>query len=106
MAISASVMTLSCDNQVIMPHQPERWITQRWQTARRYYVVEVTQDLFGNWLVKRSWGGLGSHRSNSVTMPANDYKQALKLLEDVAKRRQQRGYVCTTRPSALALEAQ
>lgn len=80
------------------PIEVDRWITKRWQTHRRYYVVEVTQNLWGNWLVRRSWGGLGNHRGNSMTTLAADYEQALQLLEEVTKRRQQRGYVCTSTP--------
>lgn len=70
-----------------------RWLTQCWRTERRYYQAELMQDLFGTWLVKRSWGGLGSRARQSKTMPAADYDHALTLLEDVGKRRQQRGYV-------------
>lgn len=86
------------------PLAVEHWLTRRWQTDTRYYVVEVTQDLFGYWLVKRTWGGLGNHRGNSVTTLANDYAQALKLLEEVTKRRRQRGYVCTSHLSTPTIE--
>lgn len=110
--------TVSCDNQVPFPsygkiglqangkvqapiggrtmqRQPERWLTKRWQTDTRYYVVEVTQDLFGNWLVKRSWGGLRSHRGSSLTLPADNYDHALALLAAVEKRRKGRRYTPT-----------
>jgi predicted DNA-binding WGR domain protein len=71
----------------------DRWITESWQTDQRYYQADIMQDLFGTWLVKRSWGGLGSRRGNSKTTSATDHDHALKLLSEVAKRRQQRGYV-------------
>ena len=73
--------------------QADRWLVQHWRTASRYYIAEVTQDLFGTWLLKRSWGGLGSRRGSSMTIPAENYEEALSLLADTAKRRHQRGYV-------------
>lgn len=76
----------------MMPYQSDRWMTLRWQTDTRYYVAEVMQDLFGNWLLRRSWGGLRSARSQSMTVHADSYEHALQLLADVQKRRTQRGY--------------
>lgn len=72
--------------------QPELWLTQRWTTDHRYYVAEVVQDLFGVWLVKRSWGSIGTHRGGSQTQPAADYADAVQLLRQVEKRRKARGY--------------
>lgn len=70
-----------------------QWATHRWQTSQRYYIAEIMQDLWGNWLLRRSWGGLGSRRGSNLTVPAESYEQALMLLADTAKRRQARGYV-------------
>lgn len=78
-----------------MQLQPECWLSKRWQTDRRYYVVEVGQDLWGNWLVKRNWGGLRSRRGNSITMPADNYEHALELLAAIEKRRLSRHYTPT-----------
>lgn len=76
-----------------LPYAVDCWSKTCWTTASRYYIAEVTQDLFGTWLLKRSWGGLGSRRGSSMTIPAENYEEALSLLADTAKRRQQRGYV-------------
>lgn len=67
-------------------------ITRRWRTDQRYYVAELTQDLFGVWLVKRSWGGLNNHRGSSKTTVAESYDHAQKLLADITKRRHTRQY--------------
>lgn len=75
-----------------MAQDPEPWLTQRWQKGDRYYVAEVVQDLFGLWLLKRSWGSLHTHRGNNVTVVANDYAHVLKLFQAVEKRRKARGY--------------
>jgi hypothetical protein len=71
----------------------DRWSRERWVTASRYYIVEVIQDLFGVWLVKRSWGSLRNQRGNSLSTPAESYEHACALLTEIEKRRTARGYV-------------
>lgn len=70
----------------------DRWVTLSWCTDCRYYQADIMQDLFGTWLIKRSWGGLGSRLGNSKIVAARDYDHAMQLLDGVAKERQQRGY--------------
>ena len=73
----------------------EHWLTYRWQKGNRYYVAELRQDLFGAWLLKRTWGSIHTHRGHSKTRYADDYEQARKLLRDVEKRRKARDYTQT-----------
>lgn len=68
------------------------WLMQRWQKGNRYYVAEVSQDLFGAWLFKRTWGSIKTHRGNSVIIHTAEYNQAVKLFTATEKRRRQRGY--------------
>lgn len=75
-----------------MQYDTNNWRMERWETDRRFYVAEVRQDLFGNWILIRSWGSLRTQRGNSMTVMAQDYCQARQLLEEVAKRRKARGY--------------
>jgi len=70
-------------------------MSNRWQKGNRYYVAELRQDLFGAWLVRRTWGSIHSHRGHSITLSADDYEHALKLLHAVEKRRKTRGYTQT-----------
>ncbi len=70
----------------------DRPIIKSWRKGNRFYVVEVLQDLFGNWAVKRSWGSISTNLGNSKTIEAKDYKHALKLLDEVSQRRKTRGY--------------
>lgn len=67
-------------------------ITKFWRKGNRFYVVEVLQDLFGNWAVKRMWGSISTNRGNTKTIEAANYEHALKLLDEVEKRRKTRGY--------------
>jgi len=68
------------------------WTKEYWTTTTRYYVAEIMQDLWGTWVLRRSWGGLDSHRGSSKIIAAKDYDHALKLLEEVAKQRKARHY--------------
>ena len=70
----------------------EKWITRYWKTDRRYYQAEIMQDLFGVWIIKRTWGGLNSRRGGNDTKHANSYDEALQMLHSTAKRRIARGY--------------
>ena len=43
-------------------YSPDRWQRHSWQTDSRYYMAEVTQDLFGQWQLHRTWGSRTSAR--------------------------------------------
>lgn len=75
-----------------MEIDPERWVTYRWQKGNRYYVAELMQDLFGAWILKRTWGSIDTHRGHTKTLYADNYDHALKLLRNLEKRRKVRGY--------------
>jgi|GEM_PF-4171089 len=34
----------------------------RWETSTRYYLAWIQQDLFGDWLRLRAWGGKGQNK--------------------------------------------
>lgn len=86
------------DNTPILFHADfDRWISQSWRTDRRYYQVDISQDLFGAWVLKRSWGGLSNHQRNSKTHAFAEYEEALKFFGVVARKRQKRGYVSGTK---------
>lgn len=70
----------------------DRWLTASWQTEQRYYQADISCDLFGMWVLRRSWGSLSSNRGNSKSHTFARYEDAVKYLESVAKRRLRRGY--------------
>jgi predicted DNA-binding WGR domain protein len=76
----------------LSPVYLDSWHREYWATASRYYVAEILQDLWGEWIVKRSWGGLGNRRGNSKTVMASSYEEALSLLDTISKHRTARGY--------------
>ncbi len=78
-----------------LPHptyQMNQWVTRIWETDRRYYVSEVKQDIFGQWILVKRWGSQFSRRGNSQTVVVGDRDRAVEMLDDVARRRAQRHY--------------
>lgn len=37
-------------------YQLEKWQYSSWQKDTRFYSLELCQDIFGNWIIKRTWG--------------------------------------------------
>ena len=77
-----------------MQYQIEKWLYSDWKKDTRYYGIDLCQDLFGNWIVKRTWGssytrGAGQSKYTVCT----DYDEALVLYENQQQRRKKRGYV-------------
>lgn len=77
-------------------YQPEHWQSRRWQTDSRWYVVELVQDLWGNWQVRRSWGSRTSARGNEKSLEVVSLDEGAKLIKRAEKRRTQRGYRAAT----------
>jgi hypothetical protein len=65
----------------------------RLETASRYYLCCVQQDLFGHWIVWRAWGAKSSALGNCMRLVAENEAQAQELLDAVLKERAMRGYV-------------
>ena len=76
-----------------MKYQIEKWQCSLWQKDTRFYRLELGQDLWGQWIVKRTWGSavkLDHGRSNSTVCP--DYETGLLWYEKEMSRRRKRGY--------------
>jgi len=63
-----------------------------WQSASRYYSAEITQDLFGTWLLVRRWGGRFNARGQAKTMLVDSFNAGVQLMEEIARMRKKRGY--------------
>lgn len=64
----------------------------RWTSTSRYYRAVVQQNLFGQWELVRSWGGLGTRLGGMLIYPATNREDALARLAEEAQRRRKRGY--------------
>lgn len=74
------------------------WRRKRWEKVDtekgqyRFYTAVIQQDLWGQWLVIKSWGRIGQRPSRIVTEIAHDSDHADSILSGVSKVRLQHGY--------------
>jgi cytochrome b len=64
----------------------------------RYYQVHLDRDLFGDWTLRKVWGGIGSSRGRMHNTGVPSYDEGVEQIREIAKRRGQRGYECVSRP--------
>jgi len=60
----------------------------------RYYQVSLDQDLFGDWILIKVCGGIGSNRGRMHSTGVASYEAGIELVDEIARRRSQRGYTC------------
>lgn len=71
----------------------EPWIKIRWERGTRYYEVRLHSDLWGQWVLTRSWGRRGERLGRVWHIPCQSYQEGQQQLAAVQARRQQHGYV-------------
>ena len=74
-------------------YQLELWQCSSFSKDTRFYYLELCQDIFGNWIVRRTWGSAIKRdfgRSTSTICP--DYQTGLLWYEKQQNRRKKRGY--------------
>lgn len=72
----------------------------RWERTRnhatRYYQAWITQDLFGTWVVARTWGRKGARLGRMTQTVLNNVEECETFLTTIDKRRRAHGYVRVT----------
>ena len=70
------------------------WMRLRWENPKsaRYYEARLCQNLFEEWELQLAWGGIGNRLGGGHCESVGSYEDGLVSLEQVAKRRKQRGY--------------
>ncbi len=66
--------------------------TARWEREGRYYELYEGEDLFGEPILIKVWGGIGSRRGGRLTING-DQETLEQAKQAVARRRERRGYV-------------
>ena len=77
----------------MLTYQLNKHLYSSWQKNTRFYSIELCQDLWGNWLLKKTWGSAAKRdfgRSISTICP--DYETGVKLYYQAEKHRVSRGY--------------
>ena len=75
------------------PPQHRAWVNP---AKARYYQVFLDRDLFGEWTLIKVWGGIGSNRNRMHSTGVAPYEAGIELVDEIARRRSQRGYTCTS----------
>ena len=70
-------------------------ISIRWEhpIKRRYYHVIMAQDLFGDWVITKAWGGISQASGRIIHYFCTSYEEAINILKKIIKTREQRGYI-------------
>jgi len=58
----------------------------------RYYQVHLVRDLFGDWTLRKVWGGIGSRRGRMHSTGVSSYAEGIAQVDVIAKHRARRGY--------------
>lgn len=75
-----------------MNDNPGHAQTISFKTETRYYRLGLQQDLLGDWIIQRSWGGIYSRIHGSKQHAFPTLELAEKHLALLTKKRQQKKY--------------
>jgi hypothetical protein len=67
-------------------------IRLRWHRDTRYYMVFLTKDLFGSWVITRAWGRRDSPIGRVKLDLCNSFAEGYKDLKAITARRKARKY--------------
>ena len=65
----------------------------RWERETRYYELRLQQDLWGDWVLMRVWGGKGSALGQIRHELCTDYSHGQRIYAQSLIQRGKRGYV-------------
>ena len=65
---------------------------RRWESKRRYYLVVLHQDLLGDYVIDRYWGGLFNQLGGHDTEYVSSLDHGLQVLDEIDKLRVSRKY--------------
>jgi predicted DNA-binding WGR domain protein len=77
-----------------MTAQPYHLYIERLDASRnmaRYYVLQITMNLFGDICLTRSWGRIGKHGQTKEHVFERE-ADAIKLFLEILRRKQSKGY--------------
>lgn len=75
-----------------MYYNTTHWQSISFQTETRYYQICLQQDLLGDWIVQRSWGGLHNRIHGSKQHAYPSLELAEKQLALLIKERHRKKY--------------
>ena len=79
--------------QEMIHYDMEQWQSSQWHKGTRYYSIELCQNLFGEWVVRRSWGGKNTLGAGKFkTDVCKDHTHAKEVYRKQLLHRILRGY--------------
>lgn len=72
--------------------EEEPALFSRWERDTRYYELRLQQDLWGDWLLTRVWGGKGTALGQIRRELCQSYASGASLYASSIKVREQHGY--------------
>lgn len=78
---------------VEIAYELDKWLQSKWQRDTRFYTLSLCQNLFGEWVITKTWGS-AIYRvfGKSKDLNCQDYQVALLTYYKLQKRREKRGY--------------
>lgn len=72
------------------------YLSYNWRKGHKYYNIHIHPNLFGGTSVVKSWGGDGGKSTSNKVIFCESESEVDKILRDVIKRRNLRGYRAST----------
>lgn len=73
-------------------YELDSWCRLRWRKGGRYYEIELQQDLWGDWVLTRAWGGPNDKTGRVLNTCPDDFQQGQRILRQTIRRRRRDGY--------------
>jgi hypothetical protein len=71
----------------------DRWLESHWRKDTRLYSLSLEQNLYGFWMVTKTWGsGIRRGFGKAQDLVCLDYQAALKTYYELELKREKRGY--------------
>ncbi|KIE04538.1 hypothetical protein NF27_HL00030 [Candidatus Jidaibacter acanthamoeba] len=64
----------------------------KWRSESRYYTIRLQQNLFNEWTLINSWGGLQNNLGNLAVQTFGHIEDAINEIEVIGRKRRRRGY--------------
>lgn len=78
---------------VEIAYELDKWLQSKWQRDTRFYTLTLCQNLYGSWIITKTWGSAvtrGFGKSKDIDCP--DYQVGLAIYYKLQQRREKRGY--------------
>lgn len=63
-----------------------------WQSDTRYYRVTLQKNLFGNWILIKSWGGLNNHLNGGTSCLIQNINDLDQIIASIDATRRKHSY--------------